>query len=801
MPKLLPYLNVLELDHVNKASINRIIVIDQDDEVKVSPASSLGVSDYNELENKPIINGVTLEGDVTSDQLGVPSVEGTQQMIDEGLNSVRLEAGNGIDINHNVISVDFNTIDKPTINGLPIGDDLTPNITFDSTNTKVEINIGLGDQIGSASIPVYDLQTNSAGILNTNIFHILNDKYTKEEINNIRTEIDRALLGKQDDLIPGANISIIDNVISAFDNHFFVNLDSDEGWADVYAFIKSHLDYYVYGYREFEGHTLIMPMATYERAGSVYLVGYYIANNIMYISDYTIVENGNISRHYSNYSLDNYSKEEINNLLAALKSSVDDDIRDVNASIDNINNIITNSINARLTSLEAENSEINNRFNDYYTKQESDNKYILQEYEDSFLTVEELQSRLDLYPVLLNGGYIKTINNQPLYGSGNVEIKPNYPSLKYNYDSNTFDGDFDGVFNAVNSLSGVFSVYLPFGTVARVEATNVIAIGNTIQAVASITYNDTVNYLNYIIFRDGTYESNNSTFETAPRSLVDDVTALSADKQDRLIDSGDDQNIKTINGLSILGSGNLEIGGSGSTGDYSQLINKPSINGVVLNGNKTYDQLGLSGFVIAEIDEYVDTNNIAKISDIPTNNNQLANGADYDTVTSVNQKISDAENQMRTLYVALDADVTELTDRVDSLPNIPTDNSELTNGAGYATLGEVTQRDEALNNEIMTNRDSITAVQAQVDDLFIPTRTNQLYNDAGFITEADLAPYATNARVDSVNNDLLSLSSQVVKTYSGSSSLSQVRTIRVLTQAEYNAISTKDSFTLYLIVE
>lgn len=801
MNKLLPYLNVLELDQVNKASINRIIVIDQDDEVKVSPASSLGVSDYNELENKPIINGVTLEGDVTSAQLGVPSVEGTQQMINEGLDSVRLEAGNGIDINHNVISVDFDTIDKPTINGLPIGNDLTPNITFDSTNTKVEINVGLGDQIGSASIPVYDLQTNSAGILNTNIFHILNDKYTKEEINNIRTEIDRALLGKQDDLIPGANISIIDNVISAFDNHFFVNLDSDEGWADVYAFIKSHLDYCVYGYREFEGHTLIMPMATYERAGSVYLVGYYIANNIMYISDYTIVENGNISRHYSNYSLDNYSKEEINNLLAALRSSVDDDIRDVNTSIDNINSIITNSINARLTSLEAEDSAINNRFNDYYTKQESDSKYILQEYEDNFLTVEELQSRLDLYPVLLNGGYIKTINNQPLYGSGNVEIKPNYPSLKYNYDSNTFDGDFDGVFNAVNRLNGVFSVYLPFGTVARVEATNVIAIGNTIQAVASTTYNDTVNYLNYTIFRDGTYEYNNSTFETAPRSVVDEVTALSADKQDRLIDSGDDQNIKTINGLSILGSGDLEIGGSGSTGDYSQLINKPSINGVVLNGNKTYDQLGFSGFVVSEIEHYNDLNNIAKTSDIPTDNNQLANGANYDTVTSVNSKISQSENDMRMLYTSLSADVDAIEEQLENMPNIPTDNSELTNGAGYATLGEVIQRDEALNNEIMSNRNSITAVQAQVDDLFIPTRTNQLYNDAGFITEAALAPYATNARVDSVNNDLLSLSSQAVKTYSGSSSLNQVRTIQVLTQTEYNAISNKDSFTLYLIVE
>lgn len=35
-------------------------------------------------------------------------------------------------------------------------------------------------------------------------------------------------------------------------------------------------------------------------------------------------------------------------------------------------------------------------------------------------------------------------------------------------------------------------------------------------------------------------------------------------------------------------------GGSGGTTDYSQLENKPSINGVILNGNKTAEDLGLA---------------------------------------------------------------------------------------------------------------------------------------------------------------------------------------------------------------
>lgn len=79
-------------------------------------------------------------------------------------------------------------------------------------------------------------------------------------------------------------------------------------------------------------------------------------------------------------------------------------------------------------------------------------------------------------------------------------------------------------------------------------------------------------------------------------------------KQDTLV-SG--TNIKTINNQSILGSGNITIqGGSGGTSDYSQLSNKPSINGVELSGNKTNSQLGIptktsdltndSGFLTSE---------------------------------------------------------------------------------------------------------------------------------------------------------------------------------------------------------
>ena len=50
-------------------------------------------------------------------------------------------------------------------------------------------------------------------------------------------------------------------------------------------------------------------------------------------------------------------------------------------------------------------------------------------------------------------------------------------------------------------------------------------------------------------------------------------------KQDTLV-SG--ENIKTINNQNILGSGNIEIEG---VSDYTELTNKPSINGTALEGN------------------------------------------------------------------------------------------------------------------------------------------------------------------------------------------------------------------------
>ena len=103
--------------------------------------------------------------------------------------------------------------------------------------------------------------------------------------------------------------------------------------------------------------------------------------------------------------------------------------------------------------------------------------------------------------------------------------------------------------------------------------------------------------------------------ETAIQKNTDDITDLQNNKQGVLI-SG--ENIKTINNESILGSGNIEIGGGGGgTSNYNALTNKPKINNVELNGNKTSSDLGLQP-----------AGNYALESEIPDVSNFVTNTVD-----------------------------------------------------------------------------------------------------------------------------------------------------------------------------
>ena len=204
-------------------------------------------------------------------------------------------------------------------------------------------------------------------------------------------------------------------------------------------------------------------------------------------------------------------------------------------------------------------------------------------------------------------------------------------------------------------------------------------------------------------------------------------------------------------------------GGGGSTGttNYNNLTNKPSINGTTLSGNKTSTELGVYG-----------TGNEPPYPVTSVNGQTGAVTINTDgKVTSVNGQTGD---------VVLNA---ESVGALPSTTKIPSATSDLTNDSGYITAADApVQSVDGQTGEVVTNAVKITAqtltdaqkAQARTnigagtssfsgvyDDLIgkppIPSKTSELDNDSGFITNAALAPYAKTADVPTktsqLNND------------------------------------------------
>ena len=204
-------------------------------------------------------------------------------------------------------------------------------------------------------------------------------------------------------------------------------------------------------------------------------------------------------------------------------------------------------------------------------------------------------------------------------------------------------------------------------------------------------------------------------------------------------------------------------GGGGSTGttNYNNLTNKPSINGTTLSGNKTSTELGVYG-----------TGNEPPYPVTSVNGQTGAVTINTDgKVTSVNGQTGD---------VVLNA---ESVGALPSTTKIPSATSDLTNDSGYITAaGAPVQSVDGQTGEVVTNAVKTTAqtltdaqqVQARTnigagtssfsgayDDLTgkptIPSKTSELDNDSGFITNAALAPYAKTVDVPTktsqLNND------------------------------------------------
>lgn len=728
---ILPYLNVLEVETIDKSNVTKVIVIDKDDEVKVMDGSQLATNSYFDLQDKPEINGIELNGNMTSEELGlassedivtinseleqikstIPSAENidnqiterladyptkeevtteisdavankadkseiptktsqltndsgfissldgyatekwvednylTKEATESAINSKqnKLNQGDGIVIEENTISADYNTIrNKPSLNGTELSGaaSIVPAINIQSVPSKVTLAPVFGNQTGEAvELPIYNTETNQAGIVNGPLYAQLADKYTKAEIDALNTAINKEIASKQGTLTAGKNISIIDNVISAFENHFLLNLDENDPVRQkhIYDFIRTNLDFYLFCQITYKGDIIVIPVATIEHPETIDLYGYYFQDNgALVVINAILVNNGNMTVKVTEVDLTNkgYTKDEVDAKLAdkqgvftpqaplafnedksqlsvdlsgyqpvgdyALKSDIPTKI----SELTNDSNFVSEAEVSGDLAGKADKTYVDEQLatkqpvGDYATKTElagkadssvveslstqvatntSDISIIKTKQEEDGDKIDSLDKEMATkQDLLVSGTNIKTINSQSLLGEGNIEIESgsNIPFLFINSTTH-LSGDFAAVKNAIANKTP-FELYyvniLGYGDIAAPEVCFVS--GENIQA----TFH---------------FEST-----TANHTLVQTTitpTGVSADTsyhsyQEQLV-SG--TNIKTINGESILGEGNLEISGSGGTTDYTQLTNKPQINSVELSGNKSLSDLGI----------------------------------------------------------------------------------------------------------------------------------------------------------------------------------------------------------------
>ena len=245
---------------------------------------------------------------------------------------------------------------------------------------------------------------------------------------------------------------------------------------------------------------------------------------------------------------------------------------------------------------------------------------------------------------LVSGSTIKTINNENLLGSGNIQID----GIVYTAGTG-IDITNEVISNEITSYNDLTDLPNIPTKVSDLLNDEEFVSENELAEVAFtgsyVSLSDTPQYLS---------DFENDTHYVDRTSL--NVALLR--KQDELISGA---NIKTINGYSVLGSGNLSISGGSAT--------DVQINGVSITSNDVAD-------IITE-GTYDETNNkIATMDDVPLPTNVYINDVSRTTVNQAGTEMIGA------IYTHGIYD--PVTNKIANMSDIPTQTSQLTNNSNFA---------------------------------------------------------------------------------------------------------------------
>ena len=292
--------------------------------------------------------------------------------------------------------------------------------------------------------------------------------------------------------------------------------------------------------------------------------------------------------------------------------------------------------------------------------------------------------------------------------------------------------------------------------------------------------------------------SNDKNYQTAEDvNLATEGLATKSEvnsKQDTLV-SG--TNIKTINGNSLLGSGNIEIQG-GSTIAVDDSLSTTSTNPVqnkiiteALNGKASQSDIPTKVSELTNDSDFQTASQVATaISEInvPTRVSQLDNDSDFQTGTQVSNSISTATSGLATKAelagkqdkgdYATTAQLNGKQDTLVSGTNIKTVNGNSLLGEGNILIKSVdvdsalsTTSENPVQNKVITNK--VNTIEQSITNLSntMPTKVSDLTNDSGYITNAALTDLATKEEVSAKQDTLVSGTN--IKTINGNSILGE----------------------------
>ena len=255
-------------------------------------------------------------------------------------------------------------------------------------------------------------------------------------------------------------------------------------------------------------------------------------------------------------------------------------------------------------------------------------------------------------------------------------------------------------------------------------------------------------------------------------------------------------------------------GGEPTTTAYGDLTGKPQINGVTLVDNKTSKELNLygtgnappypvtsvngqTGDVTIEVGGNVDSVNgktgvvvlsaadvgaLPNTTVIPDKTSQLDNDSGYITDSALTDYAKKTEIPTKTSELTNDSGYITNTalEPYAKTVDIPTKTSQLNNDSGYITANDVPVKSvdgatgNVVTNAVKTTTQTLTDAQKQqartnigagtssfdgnynslTNKPTIPTKTSQLTNDSGFITDAALTGYAKTTDIPTKTSQL-----------------------------------------------